>query len=192
MGLRQAFVTLDTTGLPSKIPGWTPRIVALGLAVTEQGKVLHSTGGLIQQPAEHVEDPRTRGAWEANGIDPASVIAAPATEIEVAASLKEAVRGCTLRGYNVDFLSPFLWGVPYYLQREWGRCVMEEAKRKVFPPDGRKRAWQDPRFPTLNESLYWATARGHDVTAPNDVNNRAHANAVRVAKLAIAMESERP
>ena len=186
---RTAYLTIDTTGLVGSIPGWTPRIVGLGLAVVENSEVINSTGGLIHQPAHHVRDPRALGAWQANGIEPTDIVDTSITENQVAASVKDAVTGCTLRGYNIEFLHAFLSQEPFGLN-EWGGCVMKEAKRKVFPPDGRKRAWQEPRFPCLNEALYWALSQGHDVTPPDNVKNRAHANSVRIAKLAIALTKE--
>ena len=180
---RTAYLTLDTTGLTGKVPGWTPRIVALGLALVENNQVLHSTGGLIHQDADHVSDPRARGAWQFNGIEPRDVVHTTTTESQIAVPLKETLTGCTLRGYNVEFLWSFLSQEPFGLT-EWGDCVMKEAAEKDFVTGKLSRT---PRYPTLNEALYWAAAEGHDVTPPDNTKTRAHANAVRVAKLAIAL-----
>jgi hypothetical protein len=190
-GYRTAYLTLDTTGLPGSIPGWTPRIVALGIAVVENGEVINSTGGLIHQPAHHVRDPRARGAWHSNGIEPTDVVDTTTTENQVAASVKDAVTGCTLRGYNVEFLHDFLSREPFGLN-EWGECVMKEAAGKLR----RIITWAHgglgsiTRYPALNEALYWASSQGHDVMPPDNTKTRAHANAVRVAKLAIALRKE--
>lgn len=180
---KTAFLTIDTTGLPGNIPGWRPCVVGLGLALVEGDKVLHATGGLISQDADHVTDPRARGAWHANGIDPRDVLDTTITEAEVARSVQDAVKGCTLRGYNTEFLRKFLEAPPYNLQG-WGACVMKEASQVV---EGKGRA----KYPALNAALYWATTRGHDIQPPDGVRNRAHQNAVRIAKLAIALTKER-
>jgi hypothetical protein len=186
---RTAYITIDTTGLAGSIPGWTPRIVGLGLAVVENGEVINSTGGLIHQPAHHVRDPRALGAWQANGVEPTDILDTAITEDQVAESVKAAVTGCTLRGYNVEFLHDFLSQPPFGLN-EWGACVMKEAAGKLHKTVALGGLGSIARYPALNEALYWALSKGHDVTPPDNVKNRAHANSVRIAKLAIALGKE--
>jgi len=179
MNSNAVYITIDTTGLPGRIPGWRPQVVAIGLARVRASLIEESFGGLVQRPRDHVMDERARGAFRANGLDPEAVINAPTTEARLAQKLQRSLHGATLRGFNVDFLRPMLDGHPWYLA-SWGSCVMQDAAIRIKGP-GIFRI-------TMNQALEWAAEQGHDVLPPENPACRAHANAVRVAKLALALE----
>ncbi len=172
------YVAIDTTGLPDKVPGWEPRLVGLGLAVVDGGVVTENIGGLIMQPPDHLRDPRARGAWKSNGLSPEAVEAQgePRMAALVFLAMTSASHG-PLRGFNVPFLQHFLRGM------EWGPCVMGAAAQHIMGPMQERIG--------LIAALQWALEEGHDVSAPTESHHRAHGNAVRVAKLAIALEQEK-
>jgi len=172
------YVAVDTTGLPGRVPGWEPRLVGLGLAVVAGGVVTENMGGLILQPSDHLRDARARGAWKSNGLSPEAVEeqGEPQEAALAVLAMTSAAYG-TLRGFNAPFLMHFLPGM------EWGKCVMEEAAKLIMGPMQERIG--------LVVALQWAMEEGHDVAAPSKPHHRAHGNAVRIAKLAIALEQEK-
>ncbi len=176
MDLDGLYVAIDTTGLPDRVPGWEPRLVGLGIAVVARGVVTESKGGLILQPTDHLHDARARGAWKSNGLSPEAVEAQgePKGAALAFLAMTSASHG-PLRGFNVSFLQHFLRGM------EWGPCVMETAAQRIMGPMQERIG--------LIAALEWALEEGHDVSAPTESHHRAHGNAVRVAKLAIALAS---
>jgi len=181
------FVALDTTGIPGKVPSFSPLVISIGLARTRAGVLVSSTGGYVRQERSHVLDARAEGAFWFSGIDPKEVLSSGTDAEVVAERLRPMLDGEHLRGFNAEFLHSMLrmkpWEVP---STRWGLCVMEQAARliKFRKPNGDFQT----RVP-LNEALRWAAAEGYDVLPPDSCDHRAHSNAVRVAKLALAFEA---
>ena len=171
-------VTIDTTGLLDRIPGWGPRVVAVGVAQIEDGLIVGSAGTLVQQSAAHVFDERAAPAFRVSGILPESVVKSPHDEEDVMRRLRSVPLG-TVTGFNLPFLRDMLSLPPWdRLNLSWGSCVMAEAARVVH---GGQRI-------NLNAALTWAAERGADLLPPKDATLRCHANAVRIAKLKLELD----
>ena len=179
-----AFIAVDTTGLPGRIPGWEPKVIGYGIAFVVDDEVVFHTGSLVYQTPEVVKDERCYGAFKANGLS-RDAICRPENPREdvVAAQLRQALGGRALRGYGVPrFLAPVLATAPWNLHA-WDSCVMAEAAPWAKPLRNGKVA----RYCSLPAALTWAADLGYDVAAPDEVTLRSEANAVRVAKLAVVL-----
>lgn len=181
-----AFIAVDTTGLPGKIPGWEPKVIGFGIAFVVDDAVAYHTGSLVYQPPEIVNDERCYGAFKANGLSRESIYRPEnPREDAVAAQLRQALGGRPLRGFGVKFLSGVLAAAPWNLTA-WGDCVMEEAA----PWAKALRSGKAARYCSLPAALTWAADLGYDVAAPPEVMLRSEANAVRVAKLTVALRQQ--
>ena len=180
-------VTIDTTGLKGRSPGWEPKIVAVGGAeLDSEGRLVAAFGSYVQQSAEHVHDERAQGAWRANGIDPEAVIGATLSEQDAAFLLREWVKDEPVTGFNTPFLKDFLsedpWGVK---QLGDTPCVMARAAKML----SRVKRQFLTRV-TLNDALTWALSEGYDLNPAPKIETRAEANAIRIALLSTALNKE--
>ena len=170
------YIATDTTGIPDQIPGWEPRLVAVGIATVEKGVWAGTVAGLILQDDNHLNDPRAARAREVHRLSNYE-IQAKGAEPEAFFKLVEGLSQ-RAHGFNVPFLRHFLPGL------DWGMCVMDEAARTIKGPAEKRIA--------LNAALEWALQEGYDVSSyPNLETYRVGGNATRVAKLAIALSQEK-
>ena len=180
-------LTIDTTGLKGRSPGWNPRIVAIGGAeLDEQGRLTAAFGSYVHQPPEHVHDERAQGAWRSNGIDPQKVIESKLSEKHAAFLLREWVGSHPVTGFNVEFIKAFLSEEPWSItQLGETPCVMKAAAKVIS-----RQKRQFLLRVSLNDALSWALSGGHETAPPPGLDTRAEANAIRVALLSSALEKE--
>jgi hypothetical protein len=168
------YLAVETTGLPNKIPGFEPRLIALGGAVVEGGVWQRSFAGLVTQPEEHLNHPMAQKAYEINGLTPQMVRDYGIERTVMDPWLLDTLGEGDARGFNVPFLNHFLPDV------SWGACVMDEAAQRI----------RGERRIALKAAIDWALEEGFDV-APGGVHPdrrlRVELVATQVAKLAIAI-----
>lgn len=193
---------IETTGIPNKPRGWEPRIIELGaVVVTAAGEVVEPISCLVQQPKEHLRDPRAAGAFALADLTPDRVLAEGRDEERLAIRFARWIGQqmerhgvAELRAFNQTFDFGFLTCSPWNLQAtglDQGECIMLAAQ-SIMGPAGALPQWENGEYkwPKSSEAVEFFRGRGHSMDWPG-LEHRAKRDAAVEALVAIAIERER-
>lgn len=193
---------IETTGLPNKPRGWAPQIVEIGaIVLTAAGELADTFEAMVQQPREHLTDPRAAFALGLADLTPEKILAegrdADRLAIRFACwlgAMAERHKVRHLTAFNSQFDFGFLSGAPWCLMATGlrpGEDIMLAAM-DTMGPAGALPQWADGtyKWPKSEEAEAFFKARGHDVDYPG-IKHRALRDAGTEALIWRAILKER-